>query len=102
MVVDAEAVVARLQLGLLAHVVEQRVDAFGFLVELGVAPVAAEGDDRGRGDEADDEHHDHQLDQREARATGRARRARCYCPRFQLPMSAFGPSPPSWPSAPKE
>ncbi len=101
-IVDAKAVVAGLQLGLLAHVVEQRVEPLGFLVELGVAPVAAEGDDGRGGDQADDEHHDHELDQREARATGRARRARDYCPRFQLPMSAFAPSPPSWLSAPKE
>ena len=37
-VVDAEAVVAGLQLRLLAHVVEQRVEPLGFLVEFGVAP----------------------------------------------------------------
>ena len=61
-VVDPDAVVAGLKFGLLAHVVEQGVDAFGFLVELGVTAVSAESDDRRRGDEADDEHHDHQLD----------------------------------------
>ena len=37
--VDAKAVVAGLQLRLLAHVVEQRVEALGFFVELGVARV---------------------------------------------------------------
>ena len=47
-------------------------------------------------DEADDDHHDHDLDQREA-ARERARRGThmAYWSRFQLPMSAFAPSPPS-------
>ena len=76
-IVDAETVVAGLQLGLLAHVVEQRVEALGFLVELGVARVAAESDDGRRRDQADDEHHDHDLDQREAART-RARGAQRY------------------------
>ena len=45
-IVDAETVVAGLQFGLLAHVGEQRIQPFGFLVEFGIAPIAAENDDR--------------------------------------------------------
>ena len=44
----------------------------------------------------DDRHHHQQFEQREAASA--ARRARVYC---QEPTSAFLPSPPGWPSAPK-
>ena len=86
MVVDADAVVTGLELGLFARVVEQGVKPFGFLVELRVTPVSAESDDRRRGNEADDEDHHHQLDEREAPAPGArgahgitARDSSCQC-----------------------
>ena len=69
-VVEDDAVVARLQLRLLARVVDEGQQAVAFLLQVPIPAGQVDRQQHARRDDPDDHHDDHDLDQREAARSG--------------------------------
>src|SRR5262249_1941927 len=98
-----DAVFEPLQLRFLAGLLDDGTHALRLIFHFRIAAEHTGRQRRDRDDDADDHDDDEDFDEREAargHGASSANQMRGGYSRFQLPMSAFSPSPPSWPSAP--